>query len=70
VRARDFYVKRAAECVLVADRVSESSHRETLMHMAAAYVRRAIEIELQQARAQEISAPPLEEPGGRELGAV
>jgi hypothetical protein len=63
VSVRDFYVSRAAECLLASEQVSQSSDRQTLLHMAAAYISRVIEVEFREARGREVSAlPPDSEP--------
>jgi hypothetical protein len=42
VTRRQYYVRRATECIVTADRCP--AHRATPMHMAATYVRMAIEV--------------------------
>ena len=42
----EYYVKRAAECLLASEQIP--SDRDALLHMAATYVRMAIEWELRE----------------------
>jgi hypothetical protein len=42
--AKEFYTERAAECILVAE--SNPCDRTVMLHLAATYVRLAMEIEL------------------------
>jgi hypothetical protein len=55
VSVREFCITRAAECLLASEQVSLPSDREALLHMAATYFARAIDIELRGAPAPEIS---------------
>jgi xanthine dehydrogenase molybdopterin-binding subunit B len=60
VSTRDLYVTRAAECLLASEQVSQPAERRALLHMASAYLTRAIEIELRAARDQDVSVLPPE----------
>jgi hypothetical protein len=44
--AREYYTKRAAECIFVAEH--NPRERDIMWHLAAAYVRLATEIDLRQ----------------------
>jgi hypothetical protein len=54
VSVRDRYVTRAAECLLASEQLSEHSGRQAMLHMAAAYISRAIELELRPARSKRL----------------
>jgi hypothetical protein len=51
----EYYVKRAAECLLAAEQIP--SDRDALLHMAATYVRMAIEWELRRSDELEVVRP-------------
>ena len=54
VTRREYYVNRAAECLLASEQIP--SDREVLLHMAATYIGIAIESELHAPRGPKVSA--------------
>jgi hypothetical protein len=53
VTRREYYVNRAAECLLASEQIP--TDREVLLHMAATYIGIAIESELHEPRGPKIS---------------
>jgi hypothetical protein len=51
----EYYIKRAAECLLASEQIP--SDRDALLHMAATYVRMAIEWELHRPSGPEMTRP-------------
>jgi hypothetical protein len=56
VSNREFYIGRAAKCLLASEQVGQPADRAAMLHMAASYVTLAIEVELRETRG-EVSAP-------------
>jgi hypothetical protein len=66
VSVREFCISRAAECLLASEQVSLPSDREALLHMAASYFARAIDIDLREAQASGKECPEGLRPQPRE----
>ena len=54
---REFYSQKAAECLLASRQVHRLADKNALLHMAAAYIDLAIQMELGKERGHEISEP-------------
>ena len=47
---REFYIGRAAKCLLASEQVGQPADRAAMLHMAASYITLATEIELCESR--------------------